>query len=121
MSTTLIYRCAARFTLTIVALLPGITGAGTVVRDGQVDPSVSITPITFAGAPKINDIARLPDGKLLVGGEFSNISTGAAAFIARLNADGSFDASFHGDPNSYVSGIHLGPNGETYINGNFTQ
>jgi uncharacterized delta-60 repeat protein len=40
-------------------------------------------------------IALQPDGKLLVGGNF-NTATGAA-FLVRLNADGTVDGSFSGD------------------------
>jgi uncharacterized delta-60 repeat protein len=47
---------------------------------------------TFTG--EIKQIVTLPEGKLLVAGTVPNSNTTAAPFVARLQADGSYDPSF---------------------------
>lgn len=63
-----------------------------------------------------------PDSKILIAGQFSNVSGVRRNFIARLNADGSLDASF--DPgagaNSSIFSIFLKPDGKILIGGGFT-
>jgi len=59
--------------------------------DGSVDA-------TFGTALTINDTVRAiaiqNDGRILIGGDFTNINGTALNHIARLNSDGSVDASF---------------------------
>jgi uncharacterized delta-60 repeat protein len=43
----------------------------------------------------VRSLALQADGKILVAGEFTNIASTARNGVARLNADGSFDASFN--------------------------
>lgn len=63
-----------------------------------------------------------PDGRILIAGQFSNVSGVRRNFIARLNADGSLDASF--DPgtgaNSPIFSIFLKPDGKILISGGFS-
>lgn len=66
--------------------------------DGSVD-----TAFTAAANGDVNAIALQPDGKILIGGRFSEVSSPGAPpqsrnGIARLNADGTVDATFT-DPN----------------------
>jgi uncharacterized delta-60 repeat protein len=64
-----------------------------------------------------------PDGKLLIGGYF-NITVGTTKFnLARLNSDGSPDASFNATgmgPSEMVRAIALQPDGKILIGGSFT-
>ena len=48
-------------------------------------------------------IAVQADGKILVGGCFTSIGGQARNYIARLNADGTVDATFNPNADSYVS------------------
>ena len=60
---------------------------------GQKDASFresSFSPSGFATLP----LAAQADGKILVGGTFTNFAGATVSSIARLNADGSFDDSF---------------------------
>jgi len=50
----------------------------------------------------VRAIAVLPNGKLMVGGDFTNINGTPRNYIARLNTDGSVDAGF--DPSNDLSG-----------------
>jgi uncharacterized delta-60 repeat protein len=66
--------------------------------------------------------ALQPDGKIIIGGQFNSYNTIARTRIARLNADGSLDATF--DPgtgaSADVSAITLQPDGKIIIGGTFT-
>lgn len=64
--------------------------------DGSVDSSFTAAPIqAVAPAQTINAIVIQPDGKVLVGGSFTNVGGLDRNGIARLNSDGSVDASFN--------------------------
>jgi uncharacterized delta-60 repeat protein len=66
------------------------------------------------------------DGKTVIGGSFTSLQpngTGAnltANYLARLNADGTLDASYVPNPNAAVSSLALQANGEVYAGGSFT-
>ena len=62
-----------------------------------------------------------PDGKILVGGYFSDYSGITSSYIARLNPDGSFDSTFiTGDYlNDKVNAIDLLPDGRIVVGGLF--
>ena len=65
--------------------------------DGSLDPSFQ-TPV-FAGAYSsdstyVNAVALQPDGRLLVGGVFTQVGGERHAGLVRLNADGGVDGSF---------------------------
>jgi uncharacterized delta-60 repeat protein len=66
--------------------------------------------------------ALQPDGKIIIGGQFISYNAIGRTRIARLNADGSLDATF--DPasgaNNDISVIALQPDGKILIGGNFT-
>src|ERR1035441_2559705 len=70
-------------------------------------------------------VAVQPDGKVLIGGQFTTLSpNGGAAvpshFIARLNPDGTLDTGFYPNPNYYVHAIALQADGKIVIGGEFT-
>ena len=71
----------------------------------------------------ISSIALQPDGKILIGGEFTQYNGTTRNNIARLNPDGSLDTSF--DPgsgaDSSISSIALQPDGKILIGGGFTE
>ena len=65
-----------------------------------------------------------PDGKVLIGGQFTTLAPNggasvARAFIARLNLDGTVDSSFNVHPDSYVRAIALQADGKIVIGGDF--
>jgi uncharacterized delta-60 repeat protein len=66
---------------------------------GQLDPSFGsggllrlLSPAGGVQTGEIEQLARLPEGKYLVKGRLTG--RGSAPFLARLNEDGSYDASF---------------------------
>jgi uncharacterized delta-60 repeat protein len=60
--------------------------------DGTIDLSFSPGVGPNSG---VNTIALLPDGKFLVGGNFTLYNGSANGGIVRLNSDGSFDSTFN--------------------------
>ena len=59
------------------------------------------------------------DGKLVIGGSFTNINYSFHQNIARLNADGSVDNSFNQSPDQSINDIKLQPDGKVFMGGFF--
>ncbi|MDO7875683.1 FG-GAP-like repeat-containing protein [Hymenobacter sp. ASUV-10] len=94
-------------TLTAQALAPGFpSGAGTGFNN------------------TVNTTLPLPNGQLLVGGNFTSYSFGGSTTtvnrLVRLHADGSLDASFSPGFNNNVFALALQPNGQVLVGGQFT-
>ncbi len=87
--------------------------------DGSLD--AGFNPGTGANF-YVRTLALQPDGKILIGGQFITYNGTARNRIARLNADGSLDATFNpgtgaGDA---VWALALQPDGNILIGGDFT-
>ena len=86
---------------------------------GQVDPLFT-SGAGFDGS--VRSIAVQPDGKLVVGGYFTNYDGTVRAGVARLNTDGSLDTGF--DPgtgaNELVTSVALQTDGKIVVGGAFT-
>src|SRR2546430_2444793 len=72
----------------------------------------------------VNVVVVQPDGKILIGGDFTTLSpNGGAAVtrnrIARLNPDGTLDAAFNPNANSIVRAIAVQADGKILVGGNF--
>ena len=82
---------------------------------------------TFYPGTGTNDwvmaVALQPDGKVLIGGDFTQVNGTSHNRIARLNPDGTLDMTF--DPgtgtNLRVSAVPIQPDGKVLIGGDFTQ
>jgi uncharacterized delta-60 repeat protein len=87
--------------------------------DGSVD--VSFNSATGANG-YVYTIAVQSDGKMLIGGDFTNYNGTARNRIARLNTDGSIDNScnFGTGANSIIRSIALQSNGNILIGGDFS-
>ncbi len=70
----------------------------------------------------VYDLARQPDGKILVVGNFTTMNGVARNRVARLNADGSLDAAFNPGTgaNGEVRAVVVQPDGKVLIGGNFS-
>ncbi len=125
----------------ITVLLFTLTAVG-FGADGDVDPDF-IASAARARESNFIDLAietslKQPDGKILVGGNFQSIGEYARLGIARLNADGSVDATFNPPDfgfhryslgneasNSFIRSakiysIALQPDGKILVGGDFT-
>ncbi|MBK8499223.1 MAG: delta-60 repeat domain-containing protein [Flavobacteriales bacterium] len=90
-----------------------------VLPDGSVDPSFAPTFMNSG----INCVVIQPsDGKILVGGQFYQSLGAPYNHIARLNTDGTVDASFNPvvGPDFDVNSIALQADGKILIGGAFT-
>ncbi|HEY1112749.1 MAG TPA: T9SS type A sorting domain-containing protein [Chitinophagaceae bacterium] len=63
------------------------------------------------------------DGRILIGGSFTSYNNTIRFRLARLNSDGTLDASFNpgGGPNGTVATMALLPDGKILIGGSFTE
>lgn len=72
------------------------------------------------GAGSILTALALPDGRFLVGGDFTRLDGKSAAYMARLNSDGSLDASFVAPKLSGpVHVLQSQPDGRILVGGEF--
>lgn len=87
--------------------------------DGTLDATF-VTGTSFNGIPKM--IVVLPDNKLLVGGQFTSYNGTSRNRIARINADGTLDATFDPGtgPNNLVNSFAVQADGKIIIGGSFT-
>jgi len=94
------------------------TGIALLNPDGSRDPA--FVPVVQAPAA-VNTVVRQADGKYVVGGNFTEIGGIAAGYVARLNADGTPDASFTAaaQASDEVSALALQPDGKILVAGLF--
>ncbi|UQB69053.1 T9SS type A sorting domain-containing protein [Epilithonimonas zeae] len=87
--------------------------------DGTIDTSFNIgTGVDNT----ITDIILQPDGKIIIGGDFTNYNGSVRNRIARLNKDGTLDASFNigTGVDKTINDIALQSDGKVLIGGAFT-
>lgn len=72
----------------------------------------------FSG--RVNAMLRLPDGRIIIGGAFSNLSNETNGNLARFSADGTLDVSFNPNINGEVTGLALQSDGQLIVVGAFT-
>jgi uncharacterized delta-60 repeat protein len=86
------------------------------VLDTNFDPGTGANGLVYA-------VASQPDGKVLIGGVFTQVNGVERNSIARLNANGSLDTTF--DPgtgaNDQVWAVAIQSDGKVLIGGDFTQ
>jgi uncharacterized delta-60 repeat protein len=74
--------------------------------------------------PNINNTvyasAIQTDGKIIIGWAFTTASGTARNYLARLNTDGTLDATWNPNPNNQVRAIIIQPDGKVLIWGQFT-
>ena len=111
-------RKAALLLFSVAVLLAGGTAAvrGQSALDG-FDPNANGT---------VRVVVVQPDGKILIGGDFTTLSpNGGAAVtrnhIARLNPDGTLDTAFNPNANGTVYSIAVQADGKILVGGAFTQ
>ena len=108
-----LYHAYAGDPLELLALYPDgrmlVTGSGMNVPGGPVPysivrllPNGSLDPtFTLQGMAVsigVEGLWLLPDGRILIGGDFSNIGPATIRTIARLNPDGTLDPTFDLEP-----------------------
>jgi len=103
------------------------TAAGSYLRnnlarlnaDGSVDTSFDPAPSGGIAGDCVCALAIQSDGRILVGGNFSQIAGAARTNLARLNPDGSIDGAFDPPVDSVVYALHLQSDARIVIGGSF--
>jgi len=104
-------------------------GLGRLLSDGAVDPGFEATVHSFVGsgssifwAPVSHPDCILvqPDGRMLVGGLFTNIAGVGRPGLARLEPDGTADLSFDAGAPWWVSALARQPDGKILVGGSFS-
>jgi uncharacterized delta-60 repeat protein len=95
-------------------------GVARINSNGSVDTGFN------PGTISANDLVRIaiaqPDGKVVVGGDFTKFDNVSRNSITRLNADGTLDTTFNPGTgaNGSVMALAVQPNGKLLMGGNFT-
>lgn len=94
------------------------TGIALLNSDGSRDPAFA--PVLQSPA-LVRTVVQQPDGKYVVGGNFTEIGGLAAGYVARLNTDGTADASFTAaaQASDEVMALALQPDGKVLVGGSF--
>jgi len=92
--------------------------------DGSIDPSFNSSGTGVANNAPIHSIVLQPDGKIIIGGTFTQYNGITQNKIARLNSDGTLDLSFNIGTGIATTGmVHalaLQPDGKILVGGRFT-
>ncbi len=104
-------------------------GTGTTPRNriGRLNPDGTVDTTFNPGANGlvVTALAVQPDGKILVGGDFTMLGGGGTGTtprsrIGRLNADGSLDTTFDPGANGDIYTLAVQPDGKILVGGSFT-
>ena len=87
--------------------------------DGRLDQTLNLNmggpfPSGFVFATAVQ-----PDGKTLIGGQFTTVLGVARSYLARLNTDGTLDTDFNPNANDIVYSIAVLADGKILVGGNF--
>jgi len=89
--------------------------------DGGADPSFRVS---IGGNRQVTCLAIQPDGRILIGGDFTEVNDRPRPYLARLHPDGSLDRSFtpllSGATHEFAQDIRLQPDGKILLGGSFT-
>ena len=101
-----------RFSLILILFISLAVHAASSV-DPTFDPGTGANGIVEQALP-------LPDGKILICGNFTQFNGRNHAYIARLNNNGSVDETFNGQPSYWVRHMVVQSDGKIVIAGYFT-
>jgi uncharacterized delta-60 repeat protein len=83
------------------------------------DLETNFNPSATGSSVSISGLAIQPDGKMILGGDFTGISGTTRGFLVRLNLDGTIDPAFT-NANASVRTVVLQPDGKVLFGGDFT-
>ncbi|MFV9507209.1 MAG: hypothetical protein AB4911_21875 [Oscillochloridaceae bacterium umkhey_bin13] len=106
----------------------GAVAARVAITPGSADPSDYLAdPATLDGDfadlqlnGQVTAIARQPDGKIIIGGNFSMAGGQPRMRLARLHPDGSLDLDFNSTANGLVRALAVQPDGNILVGGFFS-
>jgi uncharacterized delta-60 repeat protein len=83
--------------------------------DGRLDQTLDLGMVGFF----VDATAVQPDGKILIGGNFTSVLGVARSHIARLNTDGTLDTAFNPNANTVVYSLAVQTDGKILVGGLF--
>lgn len=83
--------------------------------DGSIDTNFELD----AGGRTLVSVTQA-DGKVVIGGTFTNVGGATHNYVARLNADGTIDPTYNPDFNGRVYAMALQSDGKVVVGGAFT-
>lgn len=84
------------------------------------DPMIGgVPPVVGTPYPAVYALAVQPDGRIILGGNFTNIGGHTCGSIARVNPDGSLDTTFGSGANGLVETILVQSDGKILVSGDF--
>src|SRR5436190_1980755 len=87
-------------------------------KDGRLDQTLS--DVGISGGDQVYALAAQPDGKIVIGGQFTSVLGVARNNLARLNADGTLDLTFDHNADISVVSIAVQADGKIVVGGGFT-
>ncbi|MDW8216285.1 MAG: delta-60 repeat domain-containing protein [Acidobacteriota bacterium] len=102
------------------------SGIARLNADGTLDTSFGAGQSGVSGGrfPAVSAVAVQPDGKVVLGGKFTRVNGVARSGIARLNVDGTLDASFGAGQSGVsesVDAVVVQSDGKVVLGGRFTR
>lgn len=97
-------------------------GVARLNSDGALDPSFNTGSGPLGGSFGVIEIEVLPNGKVLIGGDYDGFNSTNYAYLTLLNSNGSVDTSFNIVPfqsQNTVESISVQPDGKIIIGGAF--
>jgi uncharacterized delta-60 repeat protein len=97
----------------VIFLLPTVSRA-----QATVDESFNVGE---GPSEAVHAVALQGDGKVLVGGQFTQVSGQPRVGVARFNVDGTLDASFRADTNGTVFSLKVQSDGRILVGGGYSE
>jgi len=87
--------------------------------------AASPAPLPHPNVPLISNgtiyaLIEQPDGGVIVGGDFTEISGSPHANLARFDVDGALDEAWHASTNGPVFALAIAPDGSLFVGGLFS-
>jgi uncharacterized delta-60 repeat protein len=92
--------------------------------EGGLPDTTFHSPFSTAGFSYVNTLLPLANGKVLLGGSFSNYAGTSTRYLVQLNSDGTHDSTFLGTlagPNLEIKKIIARTDGKYMISGSFSK
>lgn len=90
------------------------------LSDGSIDPAFASVSAGGSAEDRFVTVVSQPDGKPIVGGDFSFDAGVTRKHVARFNSNGTLDPSFSIEADGTVRAIAVEGNGAVLIGGSFT-
>ncbi len=106
------------------AVITGPSSVSVLIIDNEVGPGSLDSAFDPGAGPDnlVHSVATQPDGKIIIGGAFTNVNGLTRSFVARLATNGTVDLTFNplAGPNGFVSSVGVNESGKVIVGGVFS-